>query len=559
LVARVTDSAGSPATADSGVLSLVIDVAATGALTILTTTLPNGKRGVAYSTTVAATGGTPPYAWVEVAPYNVWPTGIDLVGVTNVIAGTPTVFHSKDMRLRVTDSAPVPASVDSGLLTIIIDQVDDVAVTTSALPSGEVNTAYAFTLAATGGYGALTWTKVAGDYPTASPAFALSSAGVLAGTPTAVSTAVLTFRATDSEGRWGERTFTLNVVAEGTAEGPQDFFTTLVASPEHWRSYTLRSTASLNTVVSRNDPVEYAYIYDLGTDTYAAPQDAVKFSFAGKAIANKPGEYTASSEAQLNMTLAHHSTGLYIKHPDTALLIFDVFWTESLRLVVEQSWLNIWKCYRPQLGGKRTWTMMCSPQPQTNPGPEYLGRQWDSMGGTGSSYLETPLKSPEGLIRREPWEPTNSPINQLSGSPNAFWMKHSVWTRYWIEYRYLRDPAEFTSWTSNILQRDPVLFPLAPSGISTINGNWHMVSTWMADETRDPVKILNRVPTGHDADKGTDYWLTNFNSEHNSSQQGPYPIPMPIEGYMRNVVLLNLGPNAYADDTDETLFRRPVR
>ncbi|WP_051637264.1 Ig domain-containing protein [Rhodococcus sp. UNC363MFTsu5.1] len=72
--------------------------------------------------------------------------------------------------------------------------VDDLVITTTSLPAGVIGTPYSQTLTATGGTGAKTWTKT-GTLPTG---LALSTAGVLSGTPTAAGTPSITFTVTDS-------------------------------------------------------------------------------------------------------------------------------------------------------------------------------------------------------------------------------------------------------------------------------------------------------------------------------------------------------------------------
>src|SRR5580704_2627574 len=55
-------------------------------LAVTTSSLPNGQLGVAYSATLAATGGTTPYTWSTTSTL---PAGLTLAS-TGVISGTPT-------------------------------------------------------------------------------------------------------------------------------------------------------------------------------------------------------------------------------------------------------------------------------------------------------------------------------------------------------------------------------------------------------------------------------------------------------------------------------------
>ena len=57
---------------------------------ITTVSLPDGTTSVAYSKTLAATGGTPPYTWSIVNGSGSLPNGLTLNSTTGEIGGTPT-------------------------------------------------------------------------------------------------------------------------------------------------------------------------------------------------------------------------------------------------------------------------------------------------------------------------------------------------------------------------------------------------------------------------------------------------------------------------------------
>jgi len=105
-----------------------------GPLTITTAALPAGTVGTAYSATLAATGGTPPYTWSIAS--GALPTGLTLAASSGAISGTPTATGTANFTVKVTAGAqnttkplsitvsagnssiwpsnPVPAIVDAG-------------------------------------------------------------------------------------------------------------------------------------------------------------------------------------------------------------------------------------------------------------------------------------------------------------------------------------------------------------------------------------------------------------------------------------------------------------
>ena len=93
-----------------------ITIAEAGALIITTTSLADGKEGVAYSVTLGALVGTPPYNWsINVA----LPDGLALIPATGVISGTPTKKGNYNFTAQVSDNA-TPSNTDTQQLSIRI-------------------------------------------------------------------------------------------------------------------------------------------------------------------------------------------------------------------------------------------------------------------------------------------------------------------------------------------------------------------------------------------------------------------------------------------------------
>jgi PKD repeat protein len=187
---QVEDSSAVPQTATRP-LAITIQPEA---LVITTATLPDGQVSVAYSQTLAATGGATPYAWSVIV--GVLPDGLSLNGATGEISGTPTAYGLFNFTVQVDDSW-VPTNTATQALSITVNP-ETLVVTTASLPDGQVGAAYSQTLAATGGVTPYSWSVVVGALPAG---LALNaSTGEISGTPTAVETASFTVEVTDSQG-----------------------------------------------------------------------------------------------------------------------------------------------------------------------------------------------------------------------------------------------------------------------------------------------------------------------------------------------------------------------
>ena len=96
---------------------LSIRIAAAAELTITTNSLPEGKVGTAYSATVEATGGVPPYTWSISA--GSLPAGLTLNPTTGAISGTPTAAGNYEFTVKVEDKS-TPAQSDTQNLSIMV-------------------------------------------------------------------------------------------------------------------------------------------------------------------------------------------------------------------------------------------------------------------------------------------------------------------------------------------------------------------------------------------------------------------------------------------------------
>lgn len=94
-----------------------ITIAEAGTLIITTTSLADGKEGVAYTATLSAIGGTLPYSW-SITSGN-FPNGLVINSATGIISGTPTEKGNYNFTAQVSDNT-TPANTDTQQLGIRI-------------------------------------------------------------------------------------------------------------------------------------------------------------------------------------------------------------------------------------------------------------------------------------------------------------------------------------------------------------------------------------------------------------------------------------------------------
>lgn len=179
-------------------------------LTVVTTTpLPAGTRGQAYTTTLQATGGRPPYVWSVVA--GALPAGLALTPATGQLGGTPTTAGEIGrFRARAVDQDGFAGERD----LVLAIQKELIITTPNPLPAGKVGANYSELLAAVGGNSPFTWDLVGG---TSLPSGLLldRTTGRIVGTPTAAGTfnfnVVVNDTANEAGQGTGTKTFDLTI------------------------------------------------------------------------------------------------------------------------------------------------------------------------------------------------------------------------------------------------------------------------------------------------------------------------------------------------------------
>lgn len=203
---RVTDANNVTATK---ALSIVVSPP----VNITTTALDDGTIGIAYSRSIAASGGLAPLTWQIKS--GALPAGLALNAASGAITGTPTTAGSSTFTVRATDANGAQSDK-----TLSITIYTAATVTTTALGGGSPQISYAQTLAATGGKPGYVWAVATGSLPTGLTLNSVS--GVISGTPTAVGTSTFTVRATDALGATATKALSIVIATPAIANATVD-------------------------------------------------------------------------------------------------------------------------------------------------------------------------------------------------------------------------------------------------------------------------------------------------------------------------------------------------
>ncbi|MHA7271002.1 beta strand repeat-containing protein [Arthrobacter sp. HLT1-20] len=195
-------------TSNRGTVSLepVAPEAAPPAIT--TTSLPQGAYGTAYSSAVAASGGTTPLSFSATG----LPAGLSM-SAAGVISGTPTNSGPFTVAVTVTDAQGRTATKSLGVGIA----APSIVVAPASLLAARVGVQYSQGISASGAIGPYSYAVTAGALPAG---LSVSSAGVLSGRATAGGTFNFTVRATDANGFSGARAYSLTVLAANVSVSP---------------------------------------------------------------------------------------------------------------------------------------------------------------------------------------------------------------------------------------------------------------------------------------------------------------------------------------------------
>ncbi len=273
----VTDSTTPTAQTKSQSLSITIDGASGGALSITTTSLSSGVEGADYSGTVGVSGGVPPYTWsITVGSL---PPGLSLNTSTGVISGTPSATGTSNFTVTVTDSTTPTPLIATQSLSITISTV---AACTSSGNESVLTGHYAFSLSG------------------------FNSSGFLAvvGAFTADGTGKMTAGEADTNGALGVHSATINTTASSYSVGSDNRgCATIVTS---FGTFTTRfalgsissGKATKGRMIEWEAPTSSAYIATgqllQQTTPFTAPSGNYVFSSSGVDSNSTPGRIASA-------------------------------------------------------------------------------------------------------------------------------------------------------------------------------------------------------------------------------------------------------------------------
>lgn len=200
---------------------LILDVASYFApiatLTSLTSSLPNGTNGSSYSVPLVVAGGVNPFTWTKTGGN--LPPGLNLTSA-GVIQGTATATGNYSFTAQAADSESPTQVIAINLQITVNGSAGTLAVTTSSLPGGTINTPYNALLNANGGITPYTWSISSGALPAGLSLNA--SNGLISGAPGAAGLTNLTVKITDAQNNQATQSLSISVNtgdANGTLNG----------------------------------------------------------------------------------------------------------------------------------------------------------------------------------------------------------------------------------------------------------------------------------------------------------------------------------------------------
>lgn len=329
----------------------------------------------------------------------------------------------------------------------------------------------------------------------------------------------------------GAIAYTGRIISTG-GEGIHDFFEQQSARSEAVVSLSLRSQTQINGLV--NSPPSIWYEYDVGVD-------AASFTL-GAGQASVPGSYQLRHGA-----LKGHNLG-----NGRALYILDFYFHGNILTGVGA--ITRHKEFQVADGG-----------PGDAVGDIFYENRHDYAAANENNPGEVARINvrvynrggvvPAGVVGTAGYTPTGE--GALATNQREIYVDR--WNRYWIEWRWgiPGSSSAFDDWKTM-----SSYISASQAAKDAFNASsWLMLSTWHADELRDPVRTLHKVPWPMPTAEDPARVMQAFWFEHNTSSSGPDRVG-DCTWSSRNFVMLRNFPSSNVetdlDEGDNGLFRKPV-
>ena len=209
-------------------------------LAITSASLSTGVKGVPYTSSLQASGGTPKYSWSVAS--GTLPAGLKLEPTSGQVSGTPTTTGTYAFVAQVADqntpsaSKTAPASITVASTALVV--------TSSALPGAATGQPYTAQLTASGGTPGYNWAISKGALPAG---LSFSNNGAISGTPTASGTFTFTARVSDSSSPGQTANATAALTVSGGATSPLAITSSVLAPAPVGSNYNASLAASGGT------------------------------------------------------------------------------------------------------------------------------------------------------------------------------------------------------------------------------------------------------------------------------------------------------------------------
>jgi hypothetical protein len=295
-----------------------------------------------------------------------------------------------------------------------------------------------------------------------------------------------------------------------SVETPHAYFEALSRRPERIQAFSLRDQRQLDSLVKRGPSTFFRYVWP--ADDYRRAQDGAKLIKPPRAQFDPErygpvGDEGVPGNQTLRVPLGVTSGRL--------LITWDFWWGEEFQ--TQTGNLDAWKSFFVTSGknveGSNVYWLAHDHIANANAAAGEVSRHHDGPVGVKS-------KAAPGVIRADPFQPTG-----LGAVPSrSFATMFNRWTRYWLDLRMDVPGSAFTEWSQVALNGTP------------LTGTWDMVSLWVADEQREPVRLLYRVPAARIDPMLVEFRLALNTSTNNRRRPGTIGT---LIAYARNVVVLH--------------------